>query len=423
MHTDRPIAVAASRAALHIALITAPALLASAAHAAALTYPQALATAQAAAPSLEARSLQAQSARATARAAGRLPDPKVGLAVEGFPISGPNAGRPRRDDFSDVRLGFSQDIPSGAKRQAQRDRAQSDITVADAARGLESRDVRMGTALAWINLYYAEQRLSALDSLLTSLEPLWKGVPSSVASGDARPAQALEAGQMRAELEDRRDELQAAAGRARAELARWTGEPEAEITGPPPSFEVDPRLLRATIEHVPDLAVRDAATSQANAEVDLARADKRPDWSWDVGYQRRDPRFGDMVSVGVTMSLPIFGTNRQDPLIAARVAAAGQARAEREATRRDLVSQLDAGVADHVMHHGQWARARDILVPLAKQRADLETASYGAGRASLSDVMQAFTALANAQLTLLDREAAVAVDGARLVLTFGSNDQ
>ena len=423
MNTDRPLVVAAKPAALYLALICVPALSASTADATALTYQQALAAALGAAPSLEARSLQAQSARTAARSAGRLPDPKVGLAVEGFPISGPYAGRPNRDDFSDVRIGFSQDVPSGEKRRAQRERAQSDIITADAARSLESRDVRLGTALAWINLYYAEQRLNALDNLLTSLKPLWNSAPSSIAAGDVRPAQVLEAGQMRAEMEDRREELQAAAGRARAELARWTGTLDGDVAGLPPNFDVDAGLLRTAVERIPDLAVRDAVTVRAEAEVGLARAEKRPDWTWDIGYQRRDPRFGDMVSVGVTMSLPIFGTNRQDPIIAARVAATGQARAEREATRRDLVSQLDSGLADHVMHHSQWMRARDVLVPLATQRANLETASFGAGRSSLSDVLQAFTTLANAQLTLLDREAAAAVDAARLVLTFGSNDQ
>jgi cobalt-zinc-cadmium efflux system outer membrane protein len=404
-------------------LLIPSALIAGAAHAAPLTFAAALAIAEASAPSLEARTLQAQSARAAARAAGQLPDPKLGLAVEGFPVSGPNSGRPSRDDFSDVRLGFSQDMPSHAKRQAQRDRAATDILSADTARRLSGRDVRLGTALAWISLYYARQRLAALDGLLGSLDPLWRSAPSSVTSSGARPAQALEADQMRADLEDRRSDLQAAAGRARAELARWTADPDADLAGPPPAFSVNTAALRMSIDHNPDLAVRDAEVRRSLADVALARAEKRPDWSWEAGYQRRNPRFGDMLSAGVTVSLPLFATNRQDPMIAARVAAAGQARAEREATRRELVSQLDAGLADHAMHHDQWMRAQNVSAPLARQRADLETASYGAGRAGLADVLQALTALANAQLTLLDREALVAIDGARLVLTFESDDR
>ena len=40
--------------------------------------------------------------------------------------------------------------------------------------------------------------------------------------------------------------------------------------------DVDPGGLRTAIGHTPDLAVRDAATSQAEADVGLARSDNPP---------------------------------------------------------------------------------------------------------------------------------------------------
>src|SRR3546814_3842843 len=73
------------------------------------------------------------------------------------------------------------------------------------------------------------------------------------------------------------------------------------------------------------------------------------------------------------------------------------------------------------MHHEQWVRSRDTLLPLARQKVDLETASYSAGRAGLLDVIQAQTMLANSEIETLDREALVARDGSRLVLTYGSD--
>ncbi|MBL8552870.1 MAG: TolC family protein [Phenylobacterium sp.] len=406
---------------MRLPLALAGVLLASGAHAAPITYAAALDLAETASPTLQARALQVDGARAAARAAGALPDPRLGVGIDNFPVSGPPAGRFNGDSMTMARIGIAQDIPNGAKRDAARARAQSDITAAGAARLASRRDVRTAAAVSWLNLYYAEQRLSAVDAVLSRLEPLWASAPSAVASGAVRPGQSLEAEQMRADLQDRRSEILATVGRGRAELARWTGDPAAEVAGTPPAFEVDPVGLRAAVAQHPRLAEGDAATAQAEADVRMARAEKRPDWSWELTYQRRDPMFGDMVSAGATISLPLFAGRRQDPLIAAKVAAAGQARAEREATRRELAAQLDAALADHNMHHEQWGRAATVLVPLAQKRADLETASYGAGRADLAAVLQAFTALANAQLTRLDREAAVAVDAANLVLTYGSD--
>jgi hypothetical protein len=110
-------------------------------------------------------------------------------------------------------------------------------------------------------------------------------------------------------------------------------------------------------------------------------------------------------------------------MIAARAASAGRAEAQRQDAERALTAQLEADLADHVMHHEQWLRARDTLLPLAKQRADLETAAYGAGTASLPDVLTAFSGVADAQLIALDREAAVTLDAARLTLTYGSDAQ
>ena len=55
--------------------------------------------------------------------------------------------------------------------------------------------------------------------------------------------------------------------------------------------------------------------------------------------------------------------------------------------------------------------------------AELETASYAAGTASLSDVLQAELGLAEAVTDALDREADVARDGARIVLTYGVDAQ
>ena len=408
---------------MRIAITLAAALLASAAQAAPLTYGQALDTAAANAPALRAAALQVEAAKASAKAAGALPDPKLALGLDNFPVSGPPAGRFGADEMTMGRVGYSQDMPSAAKRQARIGRAQADIVAAGADGVVEARQVRVAAALAWIELLYAQRKLAALDGVLAQLDPLWTAAPSGVASGRSRPAQALEAAQMRAALEDRRSEAVSELGRARAALTRWTGDPDPRAIGPAPDLDLDPATLRAAIDRNPALLARDAAARQARADVALAKADKRPDWSWEVAYQRRDPMFGDMVSAGVSVSLPLWGKSRQDPMIAARAASAGRADAQREDARRALTAQFESDLADHVMHHEQWLRARDTLLPLARQRADLETAGYGAGTAALPDVLAAFAGLSDAQLTTLDREAAVAIDAARLSLTYGSDDQ
>jgi outer membrane protein, heavy metal efflux system len=402
-------------------LMLGAALLSSAAQAAPLTYQAALQRAGDA-PTLQAKAADVAAARAAAGAAGRLPDPKLRFGLDNFPVSGPPAWRFGPEGMTMATLGVMQDVPNGAKRRAERERATADIAAAKSGQAVEARNVRLAVALAWVDLYYAQRKLAALDEIEAALKALHDTAPAQMAAGSSRPAAALEADELTAALGDRRAELLAAAGKARAELTRWTGEPEPEAMGAPPPQDVDRPSLRAALERHPALLAYAAMGRQAAADLAAARADKRPDWSWELAYHRRDPMWGDMVSLGGSVSLPILPGKRQDPKIAAKAASAGRVSAEREAMRRQLRAQLDADLADHAMHHDRMMRARDTLVPLARRKEDLETASYAAANASLSEVLQAFLGLAETRVDALDREAAVVRDAVRINLTYGAGE-
>jgi cobalt-zinc-cadmium efflux system outer membrane protein len=175
--------------------------------------------------------------------------------------------------------------------------------------------------------------LAALDAILRQIEPIWRSAPAGVASGADRAAMALGPIRARAALQDQRDELAAAAGRAKAELSRWTGDLDPTVAGPPPSPDIEPGSLRAGLEAHSTLRAYDSARAKAQADVDVTRAAKRPDFALEASYGRRDPMFGDMVSAGVTVRLPLFASRRQDPLIAARAADARRVEARRCGSR------------------------------------------------------------------------------------------
>jgi outer membrane protein TolC len=395
--------------------------IAAAAHAEPLSFAQALARADPAAPEVAAGGARIEAAASAARAAGALPDPKAFVGVEDFPVTGPLAGRPGRDSFSMLTVGIEQEVPNRAKRRARSERARADIGVAEAERRLARRDVRVATATAWIDLYYAERRLALLDDLAQALGKALQTAPGQLAAGAVRPAVALEPEQAQAALEDRRAGLVAEAAKARAELRRRVAAAgPVELSGAPQLFTVDPAALRAALDELPDLRVKSAAIIQARADADAARAEKRPDWGYELSYSHRDPRFGDYLSGRVKFSLPLFTATRQQPVIQARLAEVNRGVFEREAARRELAAALEKDLAEHAMHHALLARARGALFPLARRRVELETASYAAGTAALSEVLSAQRALVEVELDTLDREAAVVRDAARIVLTYGS---
>jgi len=138
-----------------------------------LTFEAALRKAEADAPSLKGRAATVQAAQSAAISAGRLPDPTLDVGIRDFPVTGPDAGRFNRDDFTMTTIGVSQQFVNPAKRRARAARAGAEIGIAEAGVEVEARNIRLETALAWIGpkiLCLAGQvqdtGLSALDAML-----------------------------------------------------------------------------------------------------------------------------------------------------------------------------------------------------------------------------------------------------------------
>lgn len=384
-----------------------------------LTFDAAIERAVRDAPSIRAGEAGVEARRSASIAAGRLPDPTLNVGLDNFPVSGPPAFSFTRESMTMARIGVEQPFPNPAKRSAQRTRAQADVGIAEGSLAVETQNVRRETALAWIDLYYAKRRLAQLDRLSESLNDLQSTVSARLASGSARPSAALEPEQLRAAVNDRRSELAAEVVRAKARLVRFTGDPDADVAGDPPLLTVDRASLIAGIPSLPRLQALDADVRRAEADTGLARADKRPDWRVSASYGRRDPAYGDMASVGVSIDLPLFAKRRQDPKIAASLSGETQARLTRDAAERELLADLDGDLADHEMHMQRLENARKVLVPLAKRRAELDMASYAAGKLDLGSALLSSLALAESEVDALAREADVARDAIRITYTYG----
>lgn len=390
------------------------------AHAQPITLDAAIKRAQSATPAIAARGLQVEAARSASIAADQLPDPKLSVDLLGQRIAGPHAVSPRpgRNGFPRQRIGISQAIPNGATRRARAERAKANITLARANKTQAVYQLDLLTAEAWTNLYYAEKRLKILDVLQQSLTDLSKTVGARLESGSSRPAQAFEPERLIAQLDDRRSLRNADIEKSRAHLARWIGLDKPQIEGAPPEIEFDRAALMERIEALPILGIQAAMVERAEAEVQLARARKRPDFAVNAAFSHRRPEYGEYVSVGVTIGLPLFAKKRQNPLIHARMLEADAARLEAEDLRQQLKAELSADLSVNQSHQENWERSKRILLPLAKKQAELERISYSAGRVDLATALHAAVDFAEVEIDLLGREATLVRDKIRIKFTY-----
>ncbi len=348
----------------------------------ALTLDEATRLAEQRAPMLDARRAGISAAQEEAARAGALPDPMLSVGIDNLPVTGRDAFDSRADDMTMKRIGLRQEIPSGAKREARRTLAVRGIDEARALSEAERLTVRRSAAEAWIDLWTAQRELAALQALRNEAALATKFAKARVAGGSEPVSDALATEAAVLELDNRIEEARAKQTAAQAGLARWFGDGVVETTVEAPSFDTLPiseaRLL-AAIDRIGPLLPTSAQVETAAAAIDVARAEKRPDWSVGTSYGQRAGGRSDMIMFEVGIGLPLFTRNRQDRGVAAREADYQAALFAREDLRRQAVARIRADIARWEGLKRQVALHETSSLPLARDRSMTALAAYRAG--------------------------------------------
>jgi len=402
----------------------AASVLASPSFAGALTLDEALRLAEINAPSLTAQDAKIQAAASAAIPAGELPDPKLLLGVQNYPIGGPDRWSIDQDFMTMQMVGVRQEMPNGDKRKARIEVADAAVDRAAAERRVERLNVRQSTALAWISSYSVERKDALFQDFYKENRLLTETVRAQIAGGRAQPADAVTPKQEAVQLAEQQDDLIRQRTQARAALKRWIG-PAAndKPAGSLPQWPVDTSSYAHKLQHHPELAALAPMTREAQAKVREAVSEKRPDWSWEVDYQHRGREFGDMVSVQFSWDLPLFPDARQNPRVAAKQAELSQLEAEREALSREHTQQLESELADYERLNRAVQRNQQNLLPLAREKVELSMASYRAGKGDLNAVVAARRELIEARLKQIDVEEQRALTRARLYFAYEESSQ
>jgi outer membrane protein TolC len=200
---------------------------------------------------------------------------------------------------------------------------------------------------------------------------------------------------------------------AKITLARWIGDAaDQPLSGQPAidTIRLDPASLDTQLAHHPEIAVLNKQVDVAASEVKLAEANKKSDWTVEVGYAQRGPGYSNMISFGVSVPLQWDQKNRQDRELAAKLAIADQARAERDELLRAHTAETRVMVVEWQTDRERLARYSRELIPLAQERSEATLAAYRGGKATLAEVLAARRGELDVRLSELQLEA----DTARL---------
>ncbi len=375
------------------------------------------------------------SAEAAAQA-GQLPDPMLKLSIDNLPIEGPDRWSLSRDFMTMRRIGIEQPWVSADKRAARSERAGQMVALQDADALMHAADTRAQTAQAWIQMRHAQRALHYATELarhsaddLAAVQAAHRGGKTSAAEvaqaqlilmraqdGTARARQELDAARLalqrwvQAPVESVDDSLPSAA------MAPMAAMPESHTmagsSGTPPQTGAAP----AMVEQHPLLIRARRAQALADAEVAVARTERRPDWRFEFMFNQRSSPYANMVSFGVTIPLTVNPGQRQDRAIAEKAAQAAAARLQYDEAQRGLAAELDALQLNSARLSERAAWLSQHALPQARQAVDLAIAAYRGGSGLLSAVFSARRMLVEQQLQIAELERDAALAWAQLAL-------
>lgn len=339
--------------------------------------------------------------------AGELPDPMVRIGVNNFPLE---SGGFSTEGMTQMVVGYRQAFPPGKTRSLSAEKfvyLSDQVSENALARG---RGVRTATQTAWLELYF----LDRADALIRETRPFFADLAeitrSLYAVGRRDQQDVLRAELEVSRLDDRLIDIERRRGHARAALAEWIGADAARPVGSAlPSWNEVPPLveLRQGLSRHP--ALQAAAAEIAATETGVRIADQRgkPAWSLDIGYGYRegnlpsgDPR-SDMLTVGVTVGLPMFRKRSVDSTLTAALQQRSAAKSSQQRLERELGRQLEA-------EHAQWhelTRRLELydaqILSQARDQADAALLAYQSDAADFADVMRAYISYLNTRIDYL----------------------
>lgn len=372
----------------------------------ALGFAEAMDLAEQHSPRITAQRLQIDAASSSQKSAGTLPDPKLSVGIENFPISGMDRFSLTRESMTMQRLALMQEVPNRAKRDAQVASAEAKVERERASLAVQRLQIRQELSLAWIQALAIEEREQVLIDLLRQNQQLQDSLPARIAGGTAQAADLLMARQEALTLSDRRDDLQRDRSKARAMLRRWVGgRADEPLQGAPGPLGRPVDQLRTEIHGHAELAQYPAMQAMARAESREAQAEIRGDWSWEIAYSRRARQWGDMVSFQVTFDLPWQQERRQAPQIKARQLELQRLEQEQEDVTRRHLQELEDSASELTALSSQIARLQSTGIGLAQGRAQLALANYQTAKGDLSAVLNARSQVLETRWRLIDLQA------------------
>ncbi len=339
----------------------------------------------------------AASATQMAQAAGQLPDPTLRVGVDNLPSTGPDRFHTTRDSMTMKRIGISQEWLSADKRAVRQAAADASVSREAVLVQAAAADTRRQTALAYVDAFYAGESLKLATLVEHHAHEELEASRARLSSAAGNSQDVLALASARGVSEDETADIPQQQGAAGVAFQRWVGVPPDDLL-PPGSITVPSE--EAYVAAHPTVAAMQRDVDVAKQTAAVTASNRKPNWTWEIAYGQRTG-YSDMVSVGVSIPLPVAPGERQDRDTAAKLALVEKAEADLAEATRATTAEYRSLRSDAQRLEQRIDRYRAGVVVPASQRTAAATAAYRSNQVSLTVLFEARHAEVEAQRKLL----------------------
>lgn len=346
---------------------------------------------------LQSRTARIRAMESRATAAGALPDPRIGLAVQSLPTDTFDFNQ---EPMTQKQIFVEQSVPWLSKLTLKTKSVQKEAAEKKAELKAAKLKLAKGVAVAWYELGYVAESQRINEELKELMERIRRDAQSRYAVGRGLQQDIFQAEVETSRLQDQAMALAEARrtieDRLHEMLNRETFRPiEPPQDLPEPEIDIATESLAETaFERNPELRSLDAAVARSRIETSLAEKNSYPDFNIRLTYGQRDEdRTGrdlpDFFSAAVMFNIPLWHKNKQTREMAAAMENRNAAQNLHQDLKNRLPHQIRALVSEIGQTQKRYRLYTDELIARANQWARSAVDAYQVGQVEFDTMINA----------------------------------
>jgi outer membrane protein TolC len=376
-------------------------------------------------PWLTGNQLQEKALRASSKAANYLPDPMLSMGVLNLPSDGFAFDQ---EPMTQFKMGIAQAFPRGDSLAIKQQQLSYQADQHPYQREDRKAKIQVAVSQLWLDAIKADQTIRLIKRDRVLFEQLVDIVKASYSSaqGSTRQQDVISAQLELARLDDRLTAVNSQRDSALTNLSEWlpasvqlaVSDTFADNTVLPlsPQLTADIKLLLERTDNMgllqllgrhPSLLAIEQSAKAGNTAVKLAEQKYKPQWGVNASYAYRDDdplgqSRADFFSLGITVDIPIFGSEQQDSEVAASRLTAQVIETDKRLLQQRMLAKMLSLYQQEVRFGQREKGFLNAILPQVQEQADASLNAYTHDDGDFSDVMRARIAQLTAQIDLID---------------------